>query len=583
MIILAGALILSISNSKVLNSADKAKVDTEIANEKEILNFCVVWSKVNHPQRILTVDSLNEELIKYDAQAIEQGKKILVTFNKSKRTYEVDADGKFEAISNEVGTDDLRFVYTGLDASGKSTTVENDIVSYMIGDGTIVSGNGLKDKSNIETIKIPTTYKNKPVVRRGANAFSGVNLKKLDLGERIEIISEQAFMNCYLLQQITLGKMLNSVELNAFRNCPSLQTVTINTETEGVIFNEFWACSSFVNLTINENNPTYKVEDNILYSKDGKTIYLVPVGRSGNLNIKQGVETIASKAFAGNKYMEEVIFASSVKTISNNAFYESNIKKVDLSGNIESVGDKAFAYCYQLKEVILGNNLKSLGKQTFENCTILSSLTVNTEAEGLIFDQFKLCPNLKTIITSTDNETYKVVDNILYSIDGKTLYFVAPGRNGVLTINEGVETIYNGALSNNKLLQMITFSSSVKTIKADAFNECNIRQIDLSGNIERLGDRAFANCERMTSAIIGVNLNNIGEKAFDNCTTLYTVTIDSSAIAKELTSQTSAGHLITFAQTIYIKDGITDIGSYVTGNFDVATSDKTGYVKYIKK
>ena len=66
------------------------------------------------------------------------------------------------------------------------------------------------------------------------------------------------------------------------------------------------------------------------------------------------------------------------------------------------------------------------------------------------------------------------------------------------------------------------------------------------------------------------------------CKKLKEVILDSKGIANKLTNERSQGDLLRYAETIYIKSDITEIGSYITEKYKTTESDKDGYIKYIK-
>ena len=71
--------------------------------------------------------------------------------------------------------------------------------------------------------------------------------------------------------------------------------------------------------------------------------------------------------------------------------------------------------------------------------------------------------------------------------------------------------------------------------------------------------------------------------AFLFCYNLKEVILDSKGIANKLINERSQGDLLRYAETIYIKSDITEIGSYITDTYNIVESDKEGYVKYVKK
>ena len=164
-----------------------------------------------------------------------------------------------------------------------------------------------------------------------------------------------------------------------------------------------------------------------------------------------------------------------------------------------------------------------------------------------------------TEISVEGNSAYKVEDNILYSADGKVLKLCPRGRIGDFVVPETVETIDQSAFAYTWSLSSVVITDNVKKVNTSAFNS-----------------------SRIESIVIGQSVENITSGAFNNCSYLKNVTIDSSVIAGNLSTSGSCGNLLNNAETIYLKEEIANVGEYITTNYTLTDSDKTGYVKYIK-
>ena len=130
---------------------------------------------------------------------------------------------------------------------------------------------------------------------------------------------------------------------------------------------------SYVNIV---NSSHYRTIDGIVYSLDGKCLIACPTGRTGRVDIPEGVEEIARNAFKlGN--LEEVYFPSTLKKVGDMAFfYCKNLKKVDFGTGLEMIGSNAekqcFASCDNLKSIIIPPQVTSIGSRVFENSAVTS-------------------------------------------------------------------------------------------------------------------------------------------------------------------------------------------------------------------
>lgn len=129
---------------------------------------------------------------------------------------------------------------------------------------------------------------------------------------------------------------------------------------------------------IAEGNTSYKVEDNNVYSYDGKTILKYNVYNTAeHFTIPDTVEHIYSGAFCFLKYLKSLTIPESVKRIDEASFITNNtIQKIIFEGELEKIPDYSFGYCVSLKEFIFPKGLKSIGKQAFYCCLCLEDIVI---------------------------------------------------------------------------------------------------------------------------------------------------------------------------------------------------------------
>ena len=353
---------------------------------------------------------------------------------------EISEDKTVQVLYYLLLQDDTTLVFTGLNSKGKETSNESEIIEYMIGDGSNNRPNAFIDSTNAgikSILNVPEVYNGKPVTKIGKNAFGMLGtvwIMKINFTENITTIDTDAFLYCRQLGEVTIEKNVTSIGHEAFMGCQNLKKIILKNSMQSYPNISFGGCTSWNEIEIGSDNISYTFEDNTLYSKDKKNLILCLRKDSG-----------------------EYIVPQSVETISNLAFYYSNVESIILNDNIKTLKDNVFRGT-KIKNIVIPEKI--------------------TNIPNLAFYQ---CPNLETI-----------------------------------QIGSGVETIGN----NN------TFGGGTK---------------------------------------------------------IKTIIMDSPKIAKNITDQNSFAGLVKYMETIYIKDGITEIGSYITENFSTATSDKQGYTKYVKK
>lgn len=56
----------------------------------------------------------------------------------------------------------------------------------------------------------------------------------------------------------------------------------------------------------------------------------------------------------------------------------SNITKVTIGNNVETIGKQSFSGCKKLKTLTVGSKVKTIGKQAFSGCKNLKTIIINT-------------------------------------------------------------------------------------------------------------------------------------------------------------------------------------------------------------
>ena len=93
--------------------------------------------------------------------------------------------------------------------------------------------------------------------------------------------------------------------------------------------------------------------------------------------------------------------------------------------------------------------------------------------------------SLKTIESHIPQ--YKTVDGVLYNKDMSALLVCPRGKNGNITIPEGVTKIKEFAFANSKI-EKVSFPDTLKKIEKHAFYECSrLKSVDFGNGIEEVG------------------------------------------------------------------------------------------------
>ncbi len=368
---------------------------------------------------------------------------------------------------------------------------------------------------SLEYIEIPSS-----VQCIGNYAFSGCDkLKQVDIAEGMKKIGKGAFDNCRRLYEIRIPDSVECMEEDIFCGCKYV-TITCYHDSEAEYYavlndikrNYYWLDISEeeykerkrdweeykISCEIKQENPFYRVENEIVYSKDGTQLIRCPQDYKGTVVVADGVTAIRKEAFYQCEQIEKVKLPEGLLYIGDYAFYECmSLKEVSFPESLIAIGKGAFEYCEKLDSALLGNQLRSLGEEAFYETNIKEVVlpkTLTSDCGENVFGQcgnlyivrlpqffnglemekclqfFDDCENLEHIIIEENGrECVWEDEGEYYSTNGLVLYkrrnslaYCPPGRKGVLYIPEGIAYSERDAFSRKCKITGVVFPESWK-------------------------------------------------------------------------------------------------------------------------
>ena len=174
------------------------------------------------------------------------------------------------------------------------------LVSVMIHDSVkSIETETFMDCTGLTSITIPDS-----VTSIGYGAFEDcTGLTSITIPDSVTSIGDYAFSRCEGLTSITIPDSVTSIGYVAFGGCVKLRSVNIpeSVTSIGEHFylrsNIFVGCIGLKNITVDKNNKKFYAKDGILYDKDKMEFMSCPQGKTGTVNIPDGVKSIGSGAF----------------------------------------------------------------------------------------------------------------------------------------------------------------------------------------------------------------------------------------------------------------------------------------------
>ena len=265
-------------------------------------------------------------------------------------------------------------------------------------------------------------------------------------------------------------------------------------------------------------------------------------------------------------------------------FYE--IKTVEITKGVASIGEFAFYDCGDLRNVMISNSVTSIGEWAFRDCSSLASVTIPVSVTSIKRGAFSICEKLADVYyaglkqewdnISIEEENDDLTDAAIYYAKSPVIESGTCGEHltwmlddaGNLTISgtgemwdfcpaygtagyessddsyycifrdyeiktvkitKGVTSIGKYAFYECIYLQNVTNARNVKSIGNYAFEYCSsLTSVTISDSVTSIGNSAFFGCSRLTSVTIPNSVTSIGECAFIRCRSLTSVTIPDS-------------------------------------------------------
>ena len=294
---------------------------------------------------------------------------------------------------------------------------------------------------------------------------------------------------------------------------------------------------------------------------------------------------------------------SSVTTINNFAFLNSNLTSITLPNSLTTINNFAFFNCTGLKNINIPSTVTTFGINPFVGCPLTSITTNNNNNNNsnfyidnnngnILYTSTRLIKSTINIsgsyqilsgiqggininITSIDDNAFQnctsltniTLPNTLTTINNNAFFNCTSLTS--ITLQNGLQTIGIGAFENCTKLTSINIPSTVTTINNFAFFDCtSLTSINIPSTVTTINNNTFENCTSLTNITLPNGLQTIGQSAFFNCTSLTSITLPNGL----QTIGQSAFFNCTNLTSITLKNGLQTIGQSAFYNCTKLTS-----------
>ena len=403
-------------------------------------------------------------------------------------------------------------------------------------------------KSQITTINIPAGTDN---IFDGAFAqIENLTAITVDAGNSkytaedgvlYEDKSDNKYLKAYPVAKagttFTVPSGVYGVSTNGFQQAKNLTTINLPASIQDLPTtkeaNGFTSATNLTAIKVDPSNTTFKDEDGVVLTLDGKTLVAYPFARHGvvDANYNGSVPTM----HPGEVYT----IPASVETIGKGAFAKAKeITAVKLN-NVKKISEGAFYSVRNLRNIELGASVETIENGAISDTPDLSRFTVDSnnpnytaDAEGVIYTKNKeelvLYPSGRAGEYSTLATTKKIRNRAFYYAQKVTK----------VNFNSALENIDNDAFQVTTALNEITFAapSSLKIIGTWVFYMSGLTKLELPASLKEIGSTAFSKNKNLKTVTVAANsqLESIGTYAFSDNSNLESFTFEGSTALKTI-------------------------------------------------
>ena len=310
----------------------------------------------------------------------------------------------------------------------------------------------------------------------------------LVIPDSVSIIKESSFFNCTSLMNITIPKSVTYIDRWAFYGCHKLTNVLIPDSVDTIRYGVFGACTSLEAITLpfvgRKATETEEACWNVFGYIFGDTDFDDKMNWSSTYYMTSDASDYTSQVYdtEAKKYFRYII--------------PKSLKSVTIT-SAKTIPDYAFKNCDLLESIYLPISVESIGDDVFVNCS-----------KATIYCERKMKPN-----NWSSDWNY-----ISYSNSAPVVWNCSQEHD---TTKDGFQFVkliggelcitgYEGTLSD--------------IIIPETINGCKVTHIF---------ERAFFDCDNLTSVTLPNSIVNIGDRAFYDCNNLKNINIPKSVLSVE--------------------------------------------------
>lgn len=241
------------------------------------------------------------------------------------------------------------------------------LLTYVkIGNGvTSIGTRAFDDCSSLETVELGNN-----VVMVARDAFDYCNKFQFNVKDGVAYLGNQANKYLYLFEVEDTSKTLIKVDdgciaigKDAFMNCYLLENVELPVGLKYINDTAFYSCDKLKSISI-PNTVTYIGDGAFRFCSSLKSV-----------DIPDSVTYLGNYVFDCCGSLESIEFSKNIKFIGEWMFEDAKLTHVVIPDGVETIAHYAFYSCEKLESIVIPNSVTSIGEGAFMDfCTSLTTI-----------------------------------------------------------------------------------------------------------------------------------------------------------------------------------------------------------------
>lgn len=203
------------------------------------------------------------------------------------------------------------------------------------------------------------------------------------------------------------------------------------------------------------------MSDNVLILKDG--CFYQSAIKSIKLSAK--LKTIEKTCFESCVNLEEIHMPNTLTSLGINTFLNSGLKRVTISSGLKAIASQCFKNT-KLENIVIPSGVTSIGDSAFATCYELKSVSLPNTLTTIASNAFKFCSKLVDI---------NLPDSIT-SIGSISLHNVGIEE---IIVPKGVTSIANYAFRNTKKLKRLVLTANVTKLNQSILSGSTVETVEI--------------------------------------------------------------------------------------------------------